>query len=145
MEERGTRDFENMSNYEKLLAEQDTYRNWLESQTAAEALNHAYEYVVRQYALADNDLSQTQVKALLQNSCTLDDIHKNWEKKETDYMQDIRDTIEERAHIFIRQEKLMQFANVPVYNQGYENMPKTIMNVICACKRIRRMWPVARP
>ena len=95
--------------------------------------------------MADNDLSQTQVKALLQNSCTLDDIHKNWEKKETDYMQDIRYTIEERAHIFIRQEKLMQFANVPVYNQGYENMPKTIRNVICACKRIRRMWPVARP
>ena len=37
-------------------------------------------------------------------------------------MQDIRDTIEERANIFIRQEqeKLMQFANVPVYNQTYE-------------------------
>ena len=40
---------------------------------------------------------------------------------ETDYMQDIRDTIEERANIFIRQEqeKLMQFAGVPIYTQDF--------------------------
>lgn len=110
--------------YEKLSAEQDNYRNWLESQTAAEALNHAYEFITREdilIALSDNDLSQTQAKALLQNSCTLDDIYKDWLDTETGYMQDIRDTIEERANIFIRleQEKLMQFADVPIYNQTY--------------------------
>ncbi len=110
--------------YEKLSVEQNNYRNWLESQTAAEALQHAYEYIIREdilMALSDNDLSQTQVKALLQNSCTLDDIYQDWLNLETDYMQDIRDTIEERANIFIRQEqeKLMQFADAPVYNQTY--------------------------
>lgn len=131
MEEKNIKDFENMSNeelnkvlYEKLSAEQDNYRNWLESKTAAEALQHAYEYIIREdilMALSDNDLSQTQVKALLQNSCTLEDIYKDWEKKETDYMQDIWDTIEERANIFIRQEqeKLMQFVGVPVYTQDF--------------------------
>ena len=110
---------------EKMRAEQDKFREWLESQTAAEALKHAYEYIIREdilIALTDSDLSQTQVKALLQNSCTLEDIYKDWDKQETGFMQDIRDTIEERANIFIRQEqeKLMQFANVPVYNQTYE-------------------------
>lgn len=125
------KNFDNMSNeelstalYEKLSAEQDNYRNWLESQTAAEALNHAYEFIVRQdilFALEDNNLPTAQVKALLQNSCTLDDIYQDWLNIETDYMQDIRDTIEERANIFIRQEqeKLMQFANVPVYTQDF--------------------------
>lgn len=115
----------NTALYEKLSAEQDNYRNWLESQTAAEALQHAYEYIIREdilFALEDNNLPTAQVKALLQNSCTLDDIYKDWLDIETGYMQDIRDTIEERANIFIKQEqeKLMQFANVPVYNQTYE-------------------------
>lgn len=131
MEEKNIKDFENMNNeelntalYDKLSAEQDNYRAYLESQTAAEALNHAYEFIVRQdilFALEDNNLPTAQVKAMLQNSCTLEDIYKDWLDIETDYMQDIRDTIEERANIFIRQEqeKLMQFANVPVYNQTY--------------------------
>ena len=131
MEEKNIKDFENMSKeelntalYEKLSAEQDNYRAYLESQTAAEALNHAYEFIVRQdilLALEDNNLPTAQAKALLQNSCTLDDIYKDWLDIETGYMQDIRDTIEERANIFIRQEqkKLMQFADVPVYNQTY--------------------------
>ncbi len=110
---------------EEMRAEQDKFREWLESQTAVEALKHAYEYIIREdilIALTDSDLSQTQVKALLQNSCTLDDIYKDWDKQETGFMQDIRDTIEERANIFIKQEqeKLMQYANVPVYNQTYE-------------------------
>ena len=123
--------YENMTNeelnaalYEKLSVEQDNYRNWLESQTAAEALQHAYEYIVREdilIALSDNDLSLAQVKALLQNSCTLDDIYKDWEKQETGHMQDIRDTVEERANIYIKQEqeKLTQFAGVPIYTQDF--------------------------
>ena len=125
------KNFDNMSKeelntvlYENLSAEQDNYRNWLESQTAAEALQHAYEYIVREdilIALSDNDLSLAQVKALLQNSCTLDDIYKDLEKQETGHMQDIRDTVEERANVFIRQEqeKPIQFASLPVYNQTY--------------------------
>lgn len=47
------KNFDNMSKeeldtalYEKLSAEQDNYRNWLESQTAAEALKHAYEFII---------------------------------------------------------------------------------------------------
>ena len=110
--------------YENLSAEQDNYRNWLESQTAAEALQHAYEYIVREdilIALSDNDLSLAQVKALLQNSCTLDDIYKDWLDIETGYMDEIRNTIEERANFFIKreQEKLMQFAGVPIYTQDF--------------------------
>lgn len=34
--------------YEKMAAEQDKYRDWLKGQPAAEVLNHAYEYTVRE-------------------------------------------------------------------------------------------------
>ena len=38
----------NTALYEKMAAEQDKYRDWLKSQPAAEVLNHAYEYTVRE-------------------------------------------------------------------------------------------------
>ena len=38
----------NTAIYEKMAAEQDKYRDWLKSQPAAEVLNHAYEYTVRE-------------------------------------------------------------------------------------------------
>ena len=34
--------------YEKMFAEQEQFRDWLLSQPAAEILNHAYEYTVRE-------------------------------------------------------------------------------------------------
>ena len=37
--------------YEKMAAEQDKYRDWLKNQPAAEVLNHAYEYTVRELSL----------------------------------------------------------------------------------------------
>lgn len=37
----------NTALYEKMFAEQETYRSWLLSQPPGEILNHAYEYTVR--------------------------------------------------------------------------------------------------
>ena len=48
----------NTALYEKMAAEQDTFRDWLKSQSPEEVLNHAYEYTVREDIV--RALSETQ-------------------------------------------------------------------------------------
>ena len=58
----------NTALYEKMFAEQETYRAWLLSQPPEEILNHAYEYTVREdilMSLEYHDLPDAQAKALL--------------------------------------------------------------------------------
>ena len=46
--------------YEKMKAEQDSYRAWLVAQPPEEILNHTYEYTIRQdilMALEERDLT----------------------------------------------------------------------------------------
>ena len=38
----------NKALYQKMFAEQETYREWLLSQPSEEILNHTYEYTVRE-------------------------------------------------------------------------------------------------
>ena len=85
--------------------EQEKYREWLLSQPPNEILNHCYEYTVREdivLALEEYDLSDKQCKALLKSPSPLADVFKNFEKRETDHMDNIRDTIECRANAVIR-------------------------------------------
>ena len=52
--------------YEKMFAEQEQFRDWLLSQPAAEILNHAYEYTVREdilMSLEYHDLEDSQARA----------------------------------------------------------------------------------
>ena len=93
--------------YEKMFAEQETYRDWLLSQPAAEVLNHTYEYTMREDILLSveyNDLSGKQCKALLKSPCPLGDVFKDFERRETSHMDDIRDTVECRANAVIRED-----------------------------------------
>ena len=49
--------------YQKMFAEQETYREWLLSQPSEEILNHAYEYTVREdiwQTVADRVKSEVQ-------------------------------------------------------------------------------------
>ena len=58
----------NTALYEKMAAEQDTFRDWLKSQSPEEVLNHAYEYTVREdivMAMEELELSDNQAQALL--------------------------------------------------------------------------------
>lgn len=58
----------NTALYEKMFAEQETYRAWLLSQPPEEILNHTYEYTVREDILMSmeyHDLPDAQAKALL--------------------------------------------------------------------------------
>ena len=64
-----------------------------------------YEYTVREdivLALEEYDLSDKQCKALLKSPSPLADVFKDFEKRETDHMDNIRDTIECRANAVIR-------------------------------------------
>lgn len=90
----------NTALYEKMFAEQETYREWLLTQPPEEILNHTYEYTVREDILISmeyNDLTSEQARAMLKSPSPLADVFKDWEDKETGYMEDIRQTIEDRA------------------------------------------------
>lgn len=92
--------------YRKLFAEQERYRDWLLTQPGEEILKHSYEYTVREdflLALEYTDLEEKQVKALLDKGITLDDLFRDFEKRETDHMSDITFTIESRADRIIRE------------------------------------------
>ena len=64
--------------YEKMAAEQDKYRDWLKGQPAAEVLNHAYEYTVREdivMCMEEFELTEAQAKALLASPTPLADVY----------------------------------------------------------------------
>ena len=53
----------NKALYQKMFAEQETYREWLLSQPSEEILNHNYEYTVREdiwQTVADRAKSEVQ-------------------------------------------------------------------------------------
>lgn len=92
----------NTALYEKMFAEQETYREWLLTQPPEEILNHTYEYTVREDILISmeyNDLTSEQARAMLKSPSPLADVFKDWEDKETGYMEDIWQTVEDRAKI----------------------------------------------
>lgn len=60
--------------YEKMQAENETFKDWLLSQEPAEILNHAYEYTIYQdmmLCMEDMDLSPKQAKAMYQSPRTI--------------------------------------------------------------------------
>ena len=97
--------------YEKMFAEQERYRDWLLSQPAEEILNHCYEYTVREdilMSLEYHDLPDAQARALLKSSSPLADVFTDWEHKESGYMDDIWQTVEERAKTEIAKQRKEQ-------------------------------------
>ena len=93
--------------YRKVFEEQEKYREWLLSQPPEEILNHSYEYTIREdivIALEYHDLSDKQGRALLKSKSPLADIFRDFEKRETDHMDNIRETIECRANDLIRKD-----------------------------------------
>ena len=97
----------NTALYEKMFAEQETYRAWLLSQTPEEILNHTYEYTCREdilLSLEYHNLPDKQARALLKSPSPLSDIFKDWEKKETGYMDDIWQTVEDRAQAEVQKQ-----------------------------------------
>ncbi len=95
----------NSAVYEKMLAEQEQYRAWLLDQSPGEIISHAYEYTVREdilMCMEEAELSDKQCKALLKLKSPITDVFKDFQKRETDHMDNVRDTIECRANAIIR-------------------------------------------
>ena len=108
MENRSTKEMLNTKLYEKMFAEQEKYREWLLTQPPEEILNHTYEYTVREdilMSLEFNDLEPKQARALLKSPCPLGDVFKDFEKKETEHMDTVWDTVCERANKEIEKQK----------------------------------------
>ena len=73
-----------------------------------EILNHAYEYTVREdilMSLEYHDLPDAQAKALLKSPSPLADVFADWENKETGHMDDIWQTVGERAKAEVQKHK----------------------------------------
>ena len=90
----------NTALYEKMFAEQETYRAWLLTQPSEEILKHTYEYTVREdilMSLECNNLPDAQAQALLRSPSPLADVFAEWESQETSYMEEIWNTVENRA------------------------------------------------
>ena len=106
-----TNEEKNTALYEKVFAEQETYRKWLLEQPPEEILKHSYEYVVREdilLSLEYHDLTNAQAEALLKSPGPLGDIFKEFEQRETDYMDTVFDTVVSRANAVIKAEARQQ-------------------------------------
>jgi len=93
--------------YQKMFAEQEKYRDWLLTLTPREVLEHGYEYIMREdilLSLEYHDLPDAQAKTLLKSPSPLADVFKDWEKKETSHMEDIWQTVEDRAKEAVKRE-----------------------------------------
>ena len=106
--------------YEKMSAEQDSFRDWLKSQPPETILNHAYEYSVREdilMAMELHDLTDEQAKALLSSPAPLGDVFHFFEKIETDHMDIVWDCVEIQAND-IMEDQQRALKETPVYPQS---------------------------
>ena len=122
---------------EKMTAEQDKYRAWLVTQPPEEILNHTYEYTIRQdilMVLEVCDLTAPQAESLLASYTPLADIYKDWCNQETGYMDNIRDTIEGRADVLVRQEEELRKSTIYKYPADYARENGELEQYRCSLK-----------
>lgn len=116
----------NTALYEKMSAEQDKFRDWLLTQPPEEILKHTYEYTVREdivMAMEELDLNSGQVAALLASPSPLDDIFREFENLETEYMDTIRTCIETRSDEMCKaQRELPIYQHSSSYAQEHEEL-----------------------
>lgn len=101
---------------EKMQAEQDQFKGWLLKQPPEEILRNAYQYTVKEDILFSFDaleLPDEQARALLSSPAPLDDVYKEFLKRETGYMDILRDCVEERAKEVIRAREALR--SLPIY------------------------------
>ena len=91
--------------YEKMQAENETFKDWLLSQEPLEILNHAYEYTIYQdmmLCMEDMELSPKQAKAMYLSPSPLRDA---LFLLETDHMENLRDSLEATVNKSVRVQK----------------------------------------
>ena len=126
--------------YEKMAAEQDKYRDWLKSQPPEEILRHTYEYTIREdilMAMEELELPDAQAKALLASPSPLAGAYREFEKRETGYMDIVRDSIESRADAALdAQRELPVYRHSAAYarEHGELDQYRTSQRANIACK-----------
>ena len=76
--------------------------------TGRNLASRLYEYALREdilLSLEYNDLTDSQARALLKSEDILSDAFKDFEKKETGYMEDVCETVKSRANILPERQK----------------------------------------
>lgn len=109
----------NTALYEKVAAEQESYRSWLLEQPLEEILNHAFEYSPREDILMEMeglDLPAQQAAALLESPAPLADIYKDFRDMETGHMDTIRECIEGWADHLVEAQR--EAHTVPIYQES---------------------------
>lgn len=99
----------NLELYLKMSAEQERFRSWLMTLPPKEILEHSYEYTVREdilLAMEEHDLPDRQCRALLKSSSPLADVFHHYETWETGYMDDLREAVDSRANLAVREDFL---------------------------------------
>ena len=130
----------NTALYEKMAAEQDKYRDWLKSQPPEEILRHTYEYTIREdilMAMEELELPDAQAKALLASPSPLAGAYREFEKRETGYMDIVRDSIESRADAALdAQRELPVYRHSAAYarEHGELDQYRTSQRANIACK-----------
>lgn len=112
----------NVALHNKMLEEQNTYRDWLLGQTPEEILNHTYEYTIREDIVMTMDwltLPEKQAAILLASPSPLADIFKDFRDMETGHMDYVRECIEGRAESLLEKQREATRA-IPLYQQSSE-------------------------
>ena len=127
--------------YEKMFAEQERYRDWLLHQPPEEILNHTYEYTTREdilMTLEDNDLSFEQAWALLSSPTPLADVFKEFESRETDYMDVVRESMASRANTVIDRHQALLYRHDAAYAVAHNEMEHytASLRISAACKNM---------
>ena len=94
--------------YEKLVQEQEQYAEGWKTQPPDVILKHAYEYAVREdivLLLEYNEPTEQEARALLQEQNVIEKVLQLWEEKETSYMQELWQTMEQYAEDQLRIER----------------------------------------
>lgn len=111
----------NSALYQKMFAEQQDFTAWLKAQPADTILQHVYEYVMREdilLSLENENLTDQQVHALLQEEQPLAVVFDTLEHTETDHMAGIWDCVERSADAILERQAVERMRNLPVYQHS---------------------------
>jgi len=100
--------------YNKILKEQDLFKEKLRNSSAREVMENAYELVIREDILLhfeENDISGEQARVLLKSDHPLSDLFNAWENHESKHMEEIGETVEEYAKKLISEERARAKSN----------------------------------
>ena len=107
--------------YDKMHAEQQAFRHELLKMKPEEILDQAYVYAVREdilCAMENTELSMRQAYALLVVDTPLAYVYKTYVGKETDYMENINDSLEDFANDMAKIHK--ETREYPVYRHTFD-------------------------